>query len=61
MSHVFHIVSTRLTHCLVGMDVPFAREKVITCYGIIGILSLATSASPLWVPSALHTSGKKLN
>jgi hypothetical protein len=24
-------------------DIPFGREKVITCYGIIGILSLATS------------------
>lgn len=24
---------------------PYAREKVITCYGIIGVLSLATSTS----------------
>ncbi len=24
-------------------DIPFGREKVITCYGIIGVLSLATS------------------
>ena len=32
-------------HGAENTNVPFAREKVITCYGIIGILSLATSTS----------------
>ena len=29
--------------CAVDTSVPFGKDKVITCYGIIGILSLATS------------------
>ena len=24
-------------------EIPYAKEKVITCYGIVGLLSLATS------------------
>ena len=29
--------------CAVDTNVPFGKDKVITCYGIIGMLSLATS------------------
>ena len=29
-----------------SMDAPLGRENVITCYGILGVLSLATSISP---------------
>lgn len=37
-------------------DVPHGREKVITCYGIIGVLSLATSELRPWPLSGLGSS-----
>lgn len=32
-------------HTVAASHIPFGKEKVITCYGVIGILSLATSTS----------------
>ena len=41
-------------------DVPFGREKVITCYGIIGVVSLATSESTRTCANDNHLSHSRL-